>query len=98
MVAPVPPKSGEASQNELTSGRRDRIACTLRFTLPMPFAVNETHFENAAGAALGQIFRHELTEFFGTERVQVQHAVNRQSSWFAVGVVFVVWHAELLLQ
>src|SRR5205807_8665758 len=42
------------------------------------FAMNDAHLENPAFAASGQIIRHQVLYLARLERVQIQHAINRQ--------------------
>ena len=50
------------------------------------FAVNDADLQNTPFPARSQIIRHEVFYLAGLERVQVQHAVNRQRHRFVVSV------------
>src|SRR5206468_3739871 len=43
-----------------------------------PFAVNDPHLQNAERPAFGEVIGHDALDIRGTERVQVQHAVDGQ--------------------
>ena len=41
------------------------------------FAVDDAHFEDSGLLTRGEIIRDEVTKLFRTERVQVEHAIDR---------------------
>jgi N-acetylglutamate synthase len=46
------------------------------------FAVNEARLKNSARAAFGQIFQHHVLHLRRLERVQIQHAIDRELDGF----------------
>ena len=58
--------------------------------IPNPFPMNDPHAEYPALLTLREIIRDEVLNFIRAERVQVQHAVNRQLDWLVVA------HREIL--
>src|SRR6185437_10846396 len=44
------------------------------------------HLENSARAALRQVFQHHVLHFFGFERVQIEHAIDRELDGFVHSV------------
>ena len=58
------------------------------------FPMNETDRGKASGAALGQVFFNNTTNFFRLEWVQIQYVFERQNDWFGKRIVWIklsVW-------
>jgi len=65
-----------------------RVLCQCRVNcasqIAYAFAMDDSHLQNPAPLTLGEVIQHQVLHLAWSERVQVQHAVNRQLNWFVV--------------
>jgi len=52
-----------------------------------PFAVNDSHLQNSARPAFGEVIGHDALDISRTERVQVQHTVDGKLERLRTGIV-----------